>query len=372
MAWSARPSQTPWWQTPRSEAPTTTPTSSTWPSSPTSPTWPSSTSLFPASTLIPVTVLCGAICLLGVAGNAATMLIIGRSRDMKTTTNLYLSSMAASDLLIFLCLPFDLHRLWRYVRWPFGRAVCLLYHYVFEGCTSATILHIAALSVERYLAVRFPLRAKALLSRRRAHYVAAALWAFALASAAPALFLVGVESGQCKHTDAAVRSGSLHVMLWVSTGYFLCPVLCLLVLYGSVGLRLWRGGPGPGRAPAPRRRRAHRQTVKILVVVVLAFVICWLPYHVGRNLFAQADGYDRAVLSQKFNMASMVLCYLSASINPVVYNLMSRKYRAAARRLFLRRWGPASAADDEARGPRRISAVSATVTERVRLDPLRR
>lgn len=71
------------------------------------------------------------------------------------------------------------------------------------------------------------------------------------------------------------------------------------------------------------------------VVVVLAFIICWLPYHIGRNLFAQVDDYDTAMLSQNFNMASMVLCYLSASINPVVYNLMSRKYRAAAQRLFL-------------------------------------
>lgn len=71
------------------------------------------------------------------------------------------------------------------------------------------------------------------------------------------------------------------------------------------------------------------------VVVVLAFIICWLPYHIGRNLFAQVDDYETAMLSQKFNMASMVLCYLSASINPVVYNLMSRKYRAAAKRLFL-------------------------------------
>lgn len=71
------------------------------------------------------------------------------------------------------------------------------------------------------------------------------------------------------------------------------------------------------------------------VVVVLAFIICWLPYHIGRNLFAQVDDYDTAMLSQNFNMASMALCYLSASINPVVYNLMSRKYRAAAKRLFL-------------------------------------
>ncbi|XP_057694450.1 motilin receptor [Corythoichthys intestinalis] len=324
-------------------------------------------SLFPASTLIPVTALCGAILLVGVAGNAMTILIIGRSKDMKTTTNLYLSSMAVSDLLIFLCLPFDLYRLWRYSRWPFGEAVCLLYHYVFEGCTSATILHIAALSVERYLAVSFPLRAKALVSRRRAHYAVAALWAFALASSAPALFLVGVEydaqagAGQCKHTDGSVRSGRLRVMLWVSTGYFLCPALCLVALYGSVGLKLWRGRGHAARGPgALARERAHRQTVKILVVVVLAFIICWLPYHIGRNLFAQADGYDTAMLSQNFNMASMVLCYLSASINPVVYNLMSRKYRAAAKRLF-------KGAAPEPR-PSQISAVSATVAERVRLD----
>jgi len=68
---------------------------------------------------------------------------------------------------------------------------------------------------------------------------------------------------------------------------------------------------------------------------VLAFIICWLPYHIGRNLFAQVDDYHAAKLSQDFNVASMVLCYLSASINPVLYNLMSRKYRAAAQRLFL-------------------------------------
>lgn len=71
------------------------------------------------------------------------------------------------------------------------------------------------------------------------------------------------------------------------------------------------------------------------VVVVLAFVICWLPYHIGRYLFALADHYDEAKLSNDFNVASMVLVYLSASINPVLYNLMSRKYRAAACRLFL-------------------------------------
>eukprot|EP00063_Salmo_salar_P044336 XP_014019171.1 PREDICTED: growth hormone secretagogue receptor type 1-like [Salmo salar] len=307
-------------------------------------------SLFPTSTLIPVTIICLLLFLVGVLGNTMTILIIQRFTDMKTTTNLYLSSMAVSDLLIFLCLPFDLYRLWKYVPWLFGEVACRLFHYVFEGCTYATILHITALSMERYLAICFPLRAKVVVTKRRVQYVIMALWTFALLSAAPMLFLVGVEydndtypdysTRQCKHTNYAIRSGQLHTMIWVSTTYFLCPMFCLVFLYGSIGRKLWKSKNDLQGPNAMTRKRSHRQTVKILVVVVLAFVICWLPYHIGRSLFAQVDDYEEAKLSQDFNIGSMVLCYLSASINPVLYNLMSRKYRAAAHRLFLLRHEP--------------------------------
>ncbi|XP_028320889.1 motilin receptor [Gouania willdenowi] len=320
-------------------------------------------SLFPTSTLIPVTIICILIFIIGVTGNTMTILIIQYFKDMKTTTNLYLSSMAVSDLIIFLCLPFDLYRLWKYVPWLFGEVVCRFYHYIFEGCTSATILHITALSIERYLAISFPLRSKVLVTRRRVQYIIVALWGFALLSAAPTLFLVGVEyvndtqpdhsTGQCKHTSYAISSGKLHIMLWVSTTYFFCPMLCLLLLYGSIGCKLWKSRNDLQGPCALARERSHRQTVKILVVVVLAFIICWLPYHIGRNLFAQVDDYDTAILSQNFNMASMVLCYLSASINPVVYNLMSRKYRAAAKRLFLLH----QRARQAQRGQRQLSAI---------------
>ncbi|CAJ1065143.1 motilin receptor [Xyrichtys novacula] len=320
-------------------------------------------SLFPTSTLIPVTVICILIFVIGVTGNTMTILIIQHFKDMKTTTNLYLSSMAVSDLIIFLCLPFDLYRLWKYVPWLFGEAVCRFYHYIFEGCTSATILHITALSIERYLAISFPLRSKVLLTRSRVQYIIIALWGFALVSAAPTLFLVGVEydndthpdynSGQCKHTSQAISSGQLHIMLWVSTTYFFCPMLCLIFLYGSIGCKLWKSKNDLQGSCALARERSHRQTVKILVVV-LAFIICWLPYHIGRNLFAQVDDYNTAMLSQNFNMASMVLCYLSASINPVVYNLMSRKYRAAAKRLFLLHQRPRQAH----RGHRQLTELS--------------
>uniref|UniRef100_A0A671KEC0 Motilin receptor n=1 Tax=Sinocyclocheilus anshuiensis TaxID=1608454 RepID=A0A671KEC0_9TELE len=191
-------------------------------------------SLFPTSTLIPVTTICILLFVVGITGNTMTILIIQCFKDMKTTTNLYLSSMDISDLVIFLSLPFDLYRLWKYVPWVFGELVCRLSHYINERCTNATILHITVLSMERYLAICFPFKAKAAITKRRVKYVILTLWGIALLSAATVLFLMGVEyenetmpdsdTRQCKHTCYAIESGLLHTTIWVSTAYFFCPM----------------------------------------------------------------------------------------------------------------------------------------------------
>lgn len=229
-------------------------------------------SALPVRALIPVTAVCAGLFAVGVVGNALTVLVVCGQRDMKTTTNLYLGSMAVSDLLILLGLPLDLYRLWRSRPWIFGQLLCRLSHYLSEGCTYCTILHITALTVERYLAICFPLKAKVVVTKRRVKAVIGALWAFALLSAGPFFFLVGVEQPdnrtdfgrECKPTPQALESGLLATMFWVTTTYFVLPVLCLNVLYGFIGRELWRS---KGRLQGPSaalRERGHRQTIKIL------------------------------------------------------------------------------------------------------------
>ncbi|XP_046933891.1 motilin receptor [Lynx rufus] len=343
---------------------------------------------FPLEALVPVTAVCLGLFAVGVSGNVVTVLLIGRYRDMRTTTNLYLGSMAVSDLLILLGLPFDLYRLWRSRPWVFGQLLCRLSLYLGEGCTYATLLHMTALSVERYLAICRPLRARVLVTRRRVRALIAALWAVALLSAGPFLFLVGVEqdpgldavpdlngsapltltpsprtspppshpgssrapplsppsgleaaaaaalfSRECRPSPAQL--GALRVMLWVTTAYFFLPFLCLSVLYGLIGRELWRSR-GPLRGPAASgREKGHRQTVRVLLVVVLAFIVCWLPFHVGRIIYINTEDSRMMNFSQYFNIVALQLFYLSASINPILYNLISKKYRAAAWKLLL-------------------------------------
>ncbi|KAK2826505.1 hypothetical protein Q5P01_020719 [Channa striata] len=312
--------------------------------------------------LTTITTACTLLFLVGVAGNVMTILVVSKYRDMRTTTNLYLCSMAVSDLLIFLCMPLDLYRMWRYRPWRFGDALCKLFQFVSESCTYSTILSITALSVERYLAICFPLRAKALVTKRRVRALILVLWTVSLLSAGPVFVMVGVrrdtvgppnltlglngtelflEAGdtrECKMTHYAVESGLMGAMVWLSSVFFFMPVFCLTVLYSLIGRRLWQRHRETNiNSRVAHRDKSNRQTIKMLVVVVLAFVLCWLPFHVGRYLqFRSLDAPSPLllVLSEYCNLVSVVLFYLSAAINPILYNIMSWKYRGAAARLF--------------------------------------
>lgn len=62
-----------------------------------------------------------------------------------------------------------------------------------ECCTFCTILHITFLSLERYLAVCWPITAKTLVTRRRTKTIIVCLWLAAAVSAAPVWVMVGVE-----------------------------------------------------------------------------------------------------------------------------------------------------------------------------------
>lgn len=354
--------------------------------------------------LTAITIACTVLFLVGVVGNVMTILVVSKYRDMRTTTNLYLCSMAVSDLLIFLCMPLDLYRMWRYRPWRFGDALCKLFQFVSESCTYSTILSITALSVERYLAICFPLRAKALVTKRRVRALIFLLWTVSMLSAGPVFVMVGVErdsmgptyltSGmnetdlspgaadtrECKMTHYAVESGLMGAMVWLSSVFFFMPVFCLTVLYSLIGRRLWqRHRETSINSRVAYRDKSNRQTIKMLgkfcqvilpgrlnvymwttclklylyfllhslpllstslppaVVVVLAFVLCWLPFHVGRYVqFRSRDAPSPllSVLSEYCSLVSVVLFYLSAAINPILYNTMSWKYRGAVARLF--------------------------------------
>ncbi|XP_010892757.2 growth hormone secretagogue receptor type 1-like [Esox lucius] len=294
--------------------------------------WGPEPSVFSWAELACVTAVCVLLLALGITGNVLTILVVWLRPHLRSTTYLYLCSMAASDLLILLLMPLDLYKLWNVRTWILGDAVCKVSQFLSESCTFSTILHITALSLERYVAVCQPLTAKTLVTRARVRALIGCLWVVAVVSAGPVFAMVGVEEfgggegvKECRCTDYAVTSGLLRAMMWLSNLYFLVPLGILGVVYSLIGRKLLL------RPRRCSRDRAQGHTIKMLGIIVLAFVLCWLPFHVGRTFFSMSldTSADMYYISQYLNLVSFVLFYLSAAVNPILYNTMSARYRHA-------------------------------------------
>lgn len=78
-------------------------------------------------------------------------------------------------------------------------------------------------------------------------------------------------------------------------------------------------------------------TFPISVAVVVAFFICWAPFHVQRlytiyATFPKPDEKTHSLYLRIYELVtyiSGVLYYVSATTNPILYSIMSVKFREA-------------------------------------------
>lgn len=68
----------------------------------------------------------------------------------------------------------------------------------------------------------------------------------------------------------------------------------------------------------------------MLAVVVILFALLWMPY---RTLVVVNSFLDKAYLDTWFLLFCRLCIYLNSAINPVIYNAMSQKFRAAFKKL---------------------------------------
>lgn len=76
-----------------------------------------------------------------------------------------------------------------------------------------------------------------------------------------------------------------------------------------------------------------------IVAVVVSFFICWLPFHAQRLLasyLSKDENQNQFLLDTylKLTYISGVMYYLSSTINPLLYQLMSAKFRLAFKETF--------------------------------------
>ncbi|XP_053355114.1 neuromedin-U receptor 1 [Clarias gariepinus] len=305
---------------------------------------------------LPICILYLGIFCVGSLGNALTCTVIIRHRSMRTPTNFYLLSLAISDLLVLLLgLPLELYELWSNYPFLLGTGGCYFKTCLFETVCFASVLNVTAVSAERYLAVVHPLRVQNVMTHGHVRRVVIVLWIVSFLCALPNTSLHGVTTLRPRFGQSFPESAVCTVVKppWIywllvqltALFFFLVPITSIGVLYLLIALQLQRetrllqNDALQSGAQSTLQTSRHRQVTKMLFVLVVVFAICWAPFHIDRVMWSYIEDWSEQHhrVFEFIHLISGVFFYLSTAANPILYSLMSSRFRELFREVACRK-----------------------------------
>nr|XP_020830875.1 substance-K receptor [Phascolarctos cinereus] len=279
--------------------------------------------------------------LVALTGNITVIWIILAHKRMQTVTNYFIVNLALADTCMA---TFNVTFNFVYAShniWYFGQAFCHSQNFFPVTAMFVSIYSMMVIAVDRYMAIIHPFQPR--LSTRHTKVVIGAIWLVASGLAFPQFLYstVTVDEGVTKCIVDWPEDGEDKVLVYHLTviilTYFL-PLVVIPVTYSIMGVTLWRqvvpGHPLVRVQQRPKHIAAKKRFVKTMVVVMVTFSICWLPYHLYFILgtFRQ-DIYCHKFIQQVY-LALFWLAMSSTTYNPIIYCCLNQRFRSGFRLAF--------------------------------------
>ncbi|KAK7153825.1 hypothetical protein R3I94_007242 [Phoxinus phoxinus] len=332
------------------------------------------------------------IFLLSVFGNLLIIVVLVANKRMRTVTNSFLLSLAISDLMMAVfCMPFTLipNLLEDFI---FGAAMCKIVAYLMGISVCISTFSLVAIAIERYSAICNPLKSRAWQTRSHAYKVIASTWVLSFLIMIPyPIFSTlikltkpnNITAHMCRHDWPKVEVEQAWCILLLFVLFFI-PGVVMIIAYGLISRELYRGiqfeleqkkgqcgmkngisatvlcpsddGDGcyiqvskrpnsmemsaltpTGSAKVDRPRSntseaklmAKKRVIRMLIVIVAMFFICWMPlYSVNTWKAFDLPSAHRALSGAPISFIHL-LSYTSACVNPIIYCFMNKRFRKA-------------------------------------------
>ncbi|XP_032094953.1 neuromedin-U receptor 2 [Thamnophis elegans] len=292
---------------------------------------------------LPMTWIYALIFIVGVSGNLLVCLVILKHRNMQTPTNCYLFSLAISDLLVLLFgMPLEVYEMWSNYPFLFGPVGCYFKTAFFETVCFASILIITMVSIERYMAILHPFRARLKNTQQRALRIILTLWLLSIIFSLPNTSIHGIKLQYFPNRTEVPGSAictvvySMWIYNWIiqltSLLFYVLPMSVISILYCLMGLKLRRDRSLEVKEMQMNIKLSSRKSItKMLFVLVIVFGVCWAPFHTDRLFYSFVATWTEP-LANIFNLihvVSGVFFYLSSAVNPIIYHVFSQRFRMA-------------------------------------------
>ena len=289
------------------------------------------------------------IILVSVVGNSLLICVVKRNNRLNTITYCLIVNMAAADILVTICnIP---GRLTRQITGQYhwfdgipGIIVCKTASFISDSTISCSILTLTVIAFERFCLVIFPF--KKIITMRIVKFVILAIWLASFISVSPLLYAMTTQEINgviyCyedwsplfdRETAAKVYTIAMFVLLYA------LPLLVICVFYSCVVYKMWiRPVPIAHRSNRAADLCARKHVLKMLIVLVVVFALCWLPLHISLFLyFFQAEEYLCGMPQAGFSIGyiGLFLGHATSAINPCLYVAFNKDIRNGFRNILL-------------------------------------
>ncbi|XP_020833296.1 adenosine receptor A2a [Phascolarctos cinereus] len=290
------------------------------------------------------------IAVLAVLGNVLVCWAVSMNTNLQNVTNYFVVSLAAADIAVgVLAIPFAI---------TISTGFCAAFHgCLFIACfvlvlTQSSIFSLLAIAIDRYIAIRIPLRYNGLVTGTRAKGIIAICWVLS--------FIIGLTPmlGWSRCVEAAVVGNSsepphcsagqmpclfeavVPMDYMVYYNFFACvllPLLLMLAIYLRIFMAARRqlkqmdSKPAAGeRSRSTLQKEVH--AAKSLAIIVGLFAICWLPLHIINcfTLFCPECPHAPPWLMY----LAIVLSHTNSVVNPLIYAYRIREFRHTFRKIL--------------------------------------
>ncbi|NXW36799.1 P2RY4 protein, partial [Phaetusa simplex] len=267
----------------------------------------------------------------------ALWMFISRMRPWNATTT-YMFNLAVSDTLYVLSLPTLVYYYADRNNWPFGKGLCKIVRFLFYANLYSSILFLTCISIHRYMGICHPIRSLKWVKTKHARIICVGAWLVVTICLIPNLIFVTTSSRGnstlCHDTTRPEEFDHyVHYSSSVMALLFGVPFLVIVLCYCLMAKRL---GKSSFSSPSPRMPSYKKRSIRMIIIVLAVFAICFVPFHITRTLYYtsryfQADCRTLNIINFTYKI-TRPLASINSCLDPILYFMVGDKYRGRLRR----------------------------------------
>ena len=269
-------------------------------------------------------------------GNSIGIYVVSAKAPSRRISNLLIKNLAIADLIFALTvLPHTVLYIHfednRWIGGTVGTVTCKVFFYIIPVSIAASVITLTVISVDRFCAIYFPLN-QGVFHKHKTK--TAIIWLTSLLIMSPHLLLFQVSKSSRGDLNICspkwpwakdLMETFLALRVFHIVGFILLyalPLLIIVVANCFVARRLWFYKSNEISAEV----RTRRKVVKMLIIIVVVFALCWLPSYVNHYfMYFQTDDWHKIPIEVRLLM--FWVSHANSAVNPILYIAFNKNFR---------------------------------------------